>query len=187
VPLVKEILITVPSVLMSDLNSHTVMNVHMVNTMMVSILNVKTVDLDSHGVSDVTKTDVSNVIPTEVPQIVDVLMDMSTQLLETTTDLTNVSIVTTCVLPVKETLIPVNNVLTKPVSYYHTAHVLMVIMMIILKIMNVTYVTSDVSPVLEDTTIVMSVLGHVLMNQDVIVQPDISKTETFVKDVTGNV
>jgi hypothetical protein len=145
--LVKEILITVPNVLKTEPSYHTVMNVHMDYMTMVLPPNVKTVDLDSHSVTDVTETPVGNVMLIEVPQIVDVSLDMSNQ--------PEVNIILQTLLSAFIVNIPVLNVLelgiivphlvpTKPEDLYHTVHVMMDYMMMVLKTQNVTSVLIDV-------------------------------------------
>jgi hypothetical protein len=120
--LVKEMLTTVPFVLLIELSSQCVMNVHMVYMMMVLPLHVNPVEIDSHSVTDVIETLVGNVMPTEVLLIVTVLLVMSNQPVENTTLLTQLSVlpVITDVPTVKDNGISVLNlVLMKPEDHSH--------------------------------------------------------------------
>jgi len=120
--LVKEMLTTVPFVLLIELSSQCVMNVHMVYMMMVLPLHVNPVEIDSHSVTDVIETLVGNVMPTEVLLIVTVLLVMSNQPVENTTLLTQLSVlpVITDVPTVKDNGISVlNPVLMKPEDHSH--------------------------------------------------------------------
>jgi hypothetical protein len=120
--LVKEILTTVPFVLLIELFSQCVMNVHMVYMMMVLPLHVNPVEIDSHSVTDVIETLVGNVMLTEVLQIVTVLLVMSNQPVENTTLLTQLPVlpVITDVPTVKDNgIIVLNLVLMKPEDHSH--------------------------------------------------------------------
>jgi hypothetical protein len=151
VPLVKEILTTVPLVLLTEPVSHTVMNVHMDSMITVLILTVKFVDKDSHTVSDVTKTNVLNVMPVEVLQIVDVSLDqlMLHKLLMksvVTYNVTDVHSDVSTVSILKPTVL--KDVLTKLDQLSQNVLVEMELSKL-LTTQNVTLVLSDVPPVQE--------------------------------------